>query len=125
MLLSSHLSTAQIKTSIKYSADIEHRINTAKQIAQQVKQFRKDSSKLVKEKYNQLKHTTDSLVKHRKQQLSPDKLTSNSQELQELTSVQQQAGALVDQKYTQVGKYKKISKKELQLLCVCPHRKSP
>ena len=105
---------AQIKTSFKYSEDIEQQINTAKQVEEQFRQFRKDSSKIVKRQFKRLKKTADSLVSELKKQATLENLKSLSPEVSELTKRQQQAMAIVRQKFSQAKKYSKINKKELQ-----------
>lgn len=105
---------AQIKTSVKYSADIEHRLKTAREVEKQFRQFRKDSSDVAKKQLKRLKHTTDSLVKELKKQVTVDKLEEYVPEVSELTSQQEQALAIIKEKSAVPGKYTKINKKDLQ-----------
>ncbi|MCK5101774.1 MAG: hypothetical protein KAR17_03130, partial [Cyclobacteriaceae bacterium] len=114
LILRSQPVHAQIKTSFKYSEDIEQQINTAKQVEEQFRQFRKDSSKIVKRQFKRLKKTADSLVSELKKQATLENLKSLSPEVSELTKRQQQAMAIVRQKFSQAKKYSKINKKELQ-----------
>ncbi len=105
---------AQIKTSVKYSADIEYKINRAKQIEQQVKQYRKDSSKVAKQQFKQLKKSADSLVTVMKKQARTEGLETLNEKTSDLTARQHQAMAVVNQKYSQGQKYSKVSKREMR-----------
>jgi cell division protein FtsB len=107
---------SQVRTTFKYSEDLERQVRVAKELHEQYKQFRKDSTKLVKQQIKDLKKNTDSLTTELKKQASVSNLQSISPELQEMTTRQQAARAAIDQKFRDTGKYTRISKKELQTM---------
>ncbi|NJN28669.1 MAG: hypothetical protein HC819_23175 [Cyclobacteriaceae bacterium] len=99
----------QLKTTLNYSEDLEHQIRMTKELHDQYKQFRKDSTTLVKQQFKDLKRTTDSLTT----ELKNNELQSASPELKQLTPRQQAAKAIIDQKFKETGKYARITRKEL------------
>jgi hypothetical protein len=105
---------AQINTTVKYSSDLERQISMARDIQEDYKQFRKDSSKIVKQQFKDLKRTTDSLTAELNKQVEISNLQPGLPEPQEMAIRQHAAMTVIHQKFRDTGKYSKISRKELQ-----------
>ena len=125
ILANSNRTSAQISTSVKYSEDITRQIATARQVEQQFRQYKKDSSKIVKRHFRKLKKTTDSLTSELKKQGTIEHFRSLDPEVFQWTSSQQQAMAAANQKFDQAGKYSKISKRELQSMVLANVQNRP